>query len=252
MTVSIQHLDRSSGAPLWRQIADAIGRDIASRDLAPGSKLQTEPEFARQFDVNRHTVRKALQHLAQRGIVRIAHGRGTFVQAHGVDYPLSTRTRFSEIMLAAGLTPGHDVLSMSEARADRETAEILKLRPGAKVLNVETTSSANGETVSTSLHVFPKARLSGIGDLIRETQSVSEALKSLGYGNYERVWTRITAELPSQEIAGRLGRPPSRPVLITRALNAAEDGTPLELGTAHFAGDLCRLWVEGSASAGKN
>ncbi len=246
MTTSIHHLERGSGAPLWRQISDAIGEDIVARELTPGSRLQTEPELASHFDVNRHTVRKALQHLAQRGIVRIAHGKGTFVQAHGIDYPLSPRTRFSEIMLAAGLTPAHDIVSISQAHADQETARLLKLRRGGKVLNIETTSSANGEVVSVSQHTFPLARLPGISELMEETYSVSEAMRRLGHDDYKRAWTRITAELPSRRIAGLLGRPPSRPVLITRSLNVSADDMPLELGTAHFAGDLCRVWVEGA------
>ena len=81
---------------------------------------------------------------------------------------------------------------------------------------------------------------------MRETRSITQALARLGHGDYERAWTRVTAELPDERTAAALGRPQTRPVLRTEGLNIAADGTPLEYGYAFFAGDICRLTVAGA------
>jgi GntR family transcriptional regulator len=63
----------------WQQVADDIGADITSGRLAPNAKLPTELEMADQYGVARITVRRAVKELAERGLLVVIHGRGTFV-----------------------------------------------------------------------------------------------------------------------------------------------------------------------------
>jgi GntR family transcriptional regulator, transcriptional repressor for pyruvate dehydrogenase complex len=56
--------------PAYRKVAAAIGERILSRTLREGERLPSETELARQFGVNRSTVREALRELESRGLVR--------------------------------------------------------------------------------------------------------------------------------------------------------------------------------------
>lgn len=60
--------DKPTGVALWRQVADGIERGIADGSYASGSKLPGETEIAETYRVNRHTVRRALATLAERGL----------------------------------------------------------------------------------------------------------------------------------------------------------------------------------------
>ena len=73
--------DTASGVALWRQVADGIERGIADGSFAAGEKLPGETEIAETYRVNRHTVRRALATLAERGLVRAERGSGTYVEA---------------------------------------------------------------------------------------------------------------------------------------------------------------------------
>jgi GntR family transcriptional regulator, transcriptional repressor for pyruvate dehydrogenase complex len=55
--------------PAYRKVATAIGARILSRALREGERLPPETELARQFGVNRSTVREALRELESRGLV---------------------------------------------------------------------------------------------------------------------------------------------------------------------------------------
>lgn len=231
--------------PRWRAIADAIERAIRDRSLSPGERLDAEPVLAARFGVNRHTVRQAVQHLAHAGLVRIERGRGTFVQSRAIAYPIGPRTRFSEIMLAQGLEAGHDIVGAGLDKATSEEGRHLKLRTGAQVARIATRSLANGQVITVARSVFPASRLPGIVASVRATRSITAALSQLGYGSYRRAWTHITAELPDAALAAQLDYPQTRPVILTEALDVAEDGTPLRFGTTAFAGDRCRLAVVG-------
>ncbi len=56
--------------PAYRKVAAAIGARILSRQLREGERLPPETELARQFGVNRSTVREALRELESRGLVQ--------------------------------------------------------------------------------------------------------------------------------------------------------------------------------------
>src|SRR5215207_8825452 len=100
----------AAGVSLWRRIADQIEQSIARGTYPPGSRLPGEIEIAGRFGVNRHTVRRAIAALAERGLVRAERGSGTYVQAARIPYPIRTRTRFSEIVGRSGREAGGRLL----------------------------------------------------------------------------------------------------------------------------------------------
>src|SRR5215471_6463142 len=112
--------DTASGVALWRQVADGIERGIADGLFAAGEKLPGETEIAETYRVNRHTVRRALAMLAERGLVRAERGSGTYVEAPRLAYPLRSRTRFSEIVGAGGQEPRGQLIATVEEPGTRE------------------------------------------------------------------------------------------------------------------------------------
>lgn len=56
-------------APAYLRLSEAIRDRILGRDLKPGELLPTETELARQFAVNRSTVREAIRQLESQGLV---------------------------------------------------------------------------------------------------------------------------------------------------------------------------------------
>ena len=56
--------------PAYRKVAAAIGARILDRSLREGDRLPPEMELARQFGVNRSTVREALRELESSGLVQ--------------------------------------------------------------------------------------------------------------------------------------------------------------------------------------
>ena len=65
-----------------------------------------------------------------------------------------------------------------------------------------------------------------------------------GVADYTRRESRITAKLPSPEVAAQLRQPTSRPVLQVESMNVDLAGTPIEWARAWFAGDRVKLTMD--------
>ncbi|WP_159994883.1 phosphonate metabolism transcriptional regulator PhnF [Roseomonas sp. 18066] len=242
-------LARGDGVSLWRQIAQALERGIAEGSSPPGSRLPTEAALAAQHGVNRHTVRRALDSLALRGLIRIEQGRGSFVAEDVVDYRLGPRTRFSEVIRAQNREPEGRILWAREIPAEPAVAEALRLRPGRPVLAVERLGLADGRPVVVGLHHFVLPRLAGMEAHLLATGSITAALAACGVPDYRRVWTRLTAALPTPEEAEALQQARARPVMVAEALNADAEGRPIDYTLSRYAAGRVQIVIEDGAGS---
>jgi DNA-binding FadR family transcriptional regulator len=68
-------IDRSSGVPLYRQVAADLRRKIDNGELAPGAELRPEARLADEYDVGREVIRDALAALRADGLIVTVRGR---------------------------------------------------------------------------------------------------------------------------------------------------------------------------------
>ncbi|WP_219835602.1 GntR family transcriptional regulator [Paenibacillus sp. R14(2021)] len=69
-------------APLYEQIYGFVHEQITSGQLKAGERVPSEKELAEQFNVSRITTKKALEGLAQEGLITRMRGKGSFVSDH--------------------------------------------------------------------------------------------------------------------------------------------------------------------------
>ena len=232
---------RGDGIAAWKRIADGLEGEIAAGRFQRGERLPTEAQLAAQHGVNRHTVRRALSALAERGLVRATQGSGTFVEAPPLRYPIGPRTRFSEIATAAGREAWGRLLSARETTADPALAEALELPPGSPVLELDTLHEADGVPISTGLTRLPLPRFAGFAERYAETGSITRAYASYGVTDYLRRSTRITARPATPEEAESLSLAPGRVVLVLDSVNTDAQGRPIQATHARFAADRVEL-----------
>lgn len=223
------------GVALWRQIADAIEADIRARRYPPGGRLPTEGELAARFGVNRHTLRRAVAALQDAGLLRIEQGRGTFVQEDVIDYPLSRRTRFSEIVHAQARTPSGELLRTARIPADKVMATALGLSPGDPVALIETLGMVDGRPISIASHHFSLQCFPDVFRAFEATGTITAMLTRLGAGDYVRKETRVTARMPDAFEMHHLKLPKTVPVMVVESVNVDAAGAPIEFGISRFA-----------------
>ena len=236
--------DTSSGVALWRQVADGIERSIADGRLAAGDKLPSEIEIAETYRVNRHTVRRALAALSERGLVRAERGSGTYVEAPRLAYPLRSRTRFSEIVGTVGREPHGQLIAATEEPATRELARLLTLKTGAPLVRIETLRLADRVPICVSTSWLSAERFPDAGHVFARAHSMTKLLAHYSIRDYRRGASRITASIVEATDAARLDLALGRAVLVIDSTDVDPEGAPLVAKRSRFAAERVTFLIE--------
>jgi GntR family phosphonate transport system transcriptional regulator len=227
---------RRSGTIVWREIEDTLGREIADGKYPAGSKLPAEADLATRFGVNRHTVRRALAELQNRGTISIERGRGMFVKAPRLAYPIRHRTRFSENVAHIAKNARGQMLRNWHMPATEKLANDLDIPVGSTVVAFDNLRVIDGEPVSLTTHHFPAGRFDELPVLFAETGSVTKALALVGVDDYTRRLTRVYARRSSLDEATLLQHEPDEAVLVVESINVDAHGRPIEFGNSRSTG----------------
>jgi GntR family transcriptional regulator, phosphonate transport system regulatory protein len=234
----------SEGVTLWRRIADDFEQAIVTGEYASGDRLPAETDIAAQFRVNRHTVRRALAELAERGIVKASRGSGTFVEGPKLAYPIGRRTRFSEIVGQAGLEVGGRLVAHETEPAKDSVARLLKIAVGDLVVRLDILRTAGRVPICAATSWLPAQTMADAAKVYRATRSITKTLAHFGISDYQRQETRITAALADSIDAKRLDIGWLQPVLVVESVDVTPAGQPVVTSRARFAADRLVLVVK--------
>ncbi|MCP1470443.1 GntR family phosphonate transport system transcriptional regulator [Sphingobium sp. OAS761] len=237
-------LERGGGIAVWRQIEEALAKDIKDKRFAGGERLPSETELAERFDVNRHTVRRAMLGLAATGLVRVEQGRGTFVQSGVIDYAIGKRTRFTENLNQQDQTAVGITLRAHSLKAEPDIAAHLELPRGALVYQMEVLNKVDDVALAYAVNYYPAARFPDLPVMIERAGGFTAAMKNYGVEDYYRKWSRIGGELADSVAVRHLSMNKQQAILRVENLDVDFEGVPIKYGTTYFAADRVQLLVE--------
>lgn len=233
------------GGTAWRRIADELAEAIGRGDYKLGDTLPASVALAERYGVHRHTVRQAFRHLADQGLVSVSRGRGTQVTAPRLPYPIGRRVSMRSNMGKLGLTGTSRMLSAGIAVGEAPACQALRLKTGTPLWCVRGVSLADGVPMGTGTHWLAVERFPDFDEAYRAAEgSITAAFKSYGIADYVRLSTRLTARLAVPEEAELLEIAPESAVMISTAVDALPDLTPVHLVTSVFAAERMEMVIE--------
>jgi GntR family transcriptional regulator len=122
--IMLLRIEPSSGIPITRQIIDQVRTQCVSRTLAPGDRLPSVRELARQLAVNQNTILRAYERLTAEGVLEMRHGEGTFVAAASTTKDMK-RERTAVAEEAARLVHRALALGLSESEIQSLLADAI-------------------------------------------------------------------------------------------------------------------------------
>ncbi|HEX6074314.1 MAG TPA: GntR family transcriptional regulator [Micromonosporaceae bacterium] len=188
-------LDRSSPVPLYFQVAQHLEHLIESGELPVGTRLDNEIALADQLGLSRPTMRRAIGHLVDRGLLVRRRGVGTQVVQPKVRRPLEL-TSLHDDLVKAGREPRTEVLSFRVRSATGPVAHALGVADGTEVYAVERLRYADDEPLALLHNYLPADRVALTPEELA-TRGLYEILRRAG----------IIPKMASQTISARKARP---------------------------------------------
>ncbi|NKZ03786.1 GntR family transcriptional regulator [Actinomadura latina] len=147
-------VDRSSPVPLYYQLAQHLEAAIRAGELTPGTRLENEVELAGRCGLSRPTVRQAIQHLVDRGLLVRKRGVGTQVVQSEIRRPIEL-TSLHDDLAAAGREPRTRVLDLGPVPADDTVAKELGVPPGTEVVRMRRVRCTGDEPLALLTNYLP-------------------------------------------------------------------------------------------------
>lgn len=131
--------DTSAALPIYIQISEMLIREIAAGRLADGVKLPPERQFAAELGISVGTLRKALDDLAEKGMLRRVQGSGNYVR-HRPD-PAGIYAFFRLELIAGGGLPTADYLDVARLEKPADLPEFGTAHDGHRIRRLRLLSS---------------------------------------------------------------------------------------------------------------
>ena len=196
-------IDRNSPVPLYFQVAQHLENAINSGELPTGTLLQNEVDLAQSLGLSRPTMRRAMQHLVDKGMVTRRRGIGTRVVQPKLRRPLELTSLYDDLN-RAGKKPTTEVLSFEMVDAEEDVAAGLEIPEGTQVLEIVRVRSAGGEPIAKMTNYLPERLVRfdaddladhGLYDLIRRQGiTLHSATQTLGARTATAAESRLLQE----------------------------------------------------------
>ncbi|CNI68760.1 MULTISPECIES: phosphonate metabolism transcriptional regulator PhnF [Yersinia] len=239
------HLSRppTSYPTRYQQIAAQLEQELRGAYRC-GDYLPSEQQLADHYQVNRHTLRRAVDELVERGWLQRRQGIGILVLMRPYNYPLHANARFSQNLLDQGSDPTSERLLAVLRPCIEHVAKALSLTEGTPVIHLRTLRRVNGVPVCVidhylpDLNWWPVLQQFNAGSLHQFiTQHLQQPLR--------RSQTRISARRAQAKESRLLEIATHAPLLCVRTLNVCADSQQVaEYSVSLTRADMIELTME--------
>lgn len=234
-------LVKQSTVPLYRQLAETIGKAIRQGQYPEGSKIPSEPELMETYGVSRVTVRQAMRVLLDQHTITRRQGMGTFVQGRVISQTMDDIFGFYPALRSKGLNPATRILDFRTVLPDPEVREQLQLAEGEEVLRF-----ARQYSLEESVWVVIRMN---IPSSLAKNWTRREAAKKNSFRllrenagvQIGEVSLKIRAAVAEGRVTEWLKISKGHPILELRRLTYSVEKRPVEYAILTFRGDAYEL-----------
>ena len=231
----------------YMDIADDLQRSIEDGALKPGDKLPTVVELCDLYGVSKITVKRAIEHMTERGLVTSRRGSGTYVkETDGLPVSLlgAARSDRAEGFYAEHQARGHTVESVvydfSVTVPPAEVARLLNIGPEDFTYYDCRVRLSNGVPIVIEYTYMPLDLIPGLKRTHLYGSIYGYIRNELGLtiSSFHRTIRAVGA---SEEEAQRLDVNAGEPLLEFEQVGFLDNGTPFEYSVSRNVGSRFEL-----------
>jgi DNA-binding GntR family transcriptional regulator len=239
-------LVKSYEKPIYLKLYENILENIEDKKYSCSEKLPSENDFAKEFNVNRHTVRQALQILKEKGFIYTIKGKGNFISNIKVPYSISDKDSYSSKIINLGYEPKTKILEVGIVEPNKEVATALGLNSKLKVIEFKLLRYANDLPISISYSYFDAFLYQKLMNNIDYKPFSLYKILEKCYPDLEvtKISTVFESNLATKEQSELLMMPFNIPLLAASTISKDQNGNFVEYGISYFRSDICKIKVD--------
>ncbi|CUX65704.1 putative transcriptional regulator, GntR [Agrobacterium tumefaciens str. Kerr 14] len=224
-------VEKNSNVPVYLQLQRTIEEMIDSADYGPGDHIPSERALADQFNVNRLTVRKAIDRLVSSGRLERNSTNGTRIPVPRLLRPVEPQNSggIARVIQLGGGTPSNRLLHFELAKAQDSIANHLSIPSGSDIFIIRRLWRVDDTPIIIETSYIPASYVPGLeAEDLTSGQSLYGILKER-FGIVAVYSTRtISVHTPTSFEEQTLRLPPHSSTLLVRLLVEDADGRPIE------------------------
>jgi len=237
-------VDRLQPVPLYHQIFLQFRGEIESGQRATGSRLPTEQELSESFGVSRITARRALDELAQVGLVARKQRVGTIVTFEPPAKPIEGDIdQAMESLIAFGRATQVKLIELETVPAAAPVSDMLRVAIGAPLKRAVRVRWSEGEPFGHYVSHVPEALGVKLTPAALAKTPMLALIQEAGIriGAADQV---ITASLADATLASLLRVDMGSPLLRVSRTVYDSDRRPIQYIQAHFRPDRYQIRLD--------
>lgn len=227
-------IDTNSPIPLHLQLKDVIAEEIKGGIYK--EKIPSERDLMDRFSVSRTTVREAISHLVQDGVLEKVHGKGTFIaQKTPVHEWLDSLNSLTHTVKKMGMVPDSKLLKSEIVKEPSHISDLLQVD---SLYTIERLRTADTTPFAIERHFYSEEIGMQLAMYDLDTSTIYDLLENnLGIELVEAEQF-ISCKEVSVEDAEKLEVPVGSSVLCVERLITDANGEPIEYYTSNFRPDM--------------
>ena len=233
-------LDQNAATPLYEQLKQAIKKGIRDGEYPPGSRMPSEAEMEKLYDVSRITVRRAVKELCEEEILARKQGKGTFVLSSAqISYNRLDRTvgGFHDSLARDGKEATVDILEKAIIRVSATYARDLQITVEDYVVYLKRLMYGNQVPVMIDTAYIPAKRFPGIYDKLVGNVALFHLMESEYRVKLERYYKVLKVQKADREMSRLLNCHVGDPMFDLFKITYNEEGIPQNISVSILSGE---------------
>ncbi|MFA0086858.1 phosphonate metabolism transcriptional regulator PhnF [Vibrio sp. 10N.286.49.C2] len=229
--------------PVYLDIASVLEKEVKA-NFAPGDYLPPESRLAQRFDVNRHTLRRAVDELVNTGMIQRHQGKGNMVVRQPNEYRIHSGAHFTKNLIEQGAQPRCEVMVSRVMSAPLKIAASLGIEEGQRIVHIRTLRKTENMPRTVIDHYLANREWWTVLKNFK-SGSLHEFIKR-GLGvELTRKETSVGARAPTNEDCRLLQIPSTTPILKIKTKNVIK-GTNIvaEFSSSNSRSDATEIIME--------
>lgn len=228
--------------PVYLQLREIVREKIEDGEYLPGTAIPTENALANMYNVNRLTVRSAIDALVIEGLLKRVQGKGVFVVGNKVERDLEFIGGFSQTMRSRNKRPKIKVLKKDIRQAGKKYGDIFGISENAMIYDIRRLCYADDEPMSLEEIYVPASLVPKIEGIDLSVFSMTEVYD---FYNVQLCRAEQTLDIVTlnQNDARLLGVDVKQAVFLFEYISYDKNGRVIEFSHCYNRGDKCEFSV---------